>query len=275
MGRLADLLSSGARVLWIEGTAYAERLLAGGNVPWGDVADFVAWHRKAQALLRSDVVSLCVAPIAEAWRQADGALAAEMRVRKRTIAPLKMLLGSESLRVHISAILRGLRASYGNAPLALVVPSPRRWVGDAYASVHGNMPEVGKDEVDAAAMYIANFLSAFADSGIDVLLLEESADSAPAHASEITWYQAVLNVASHYRWECGLHIPVWRDMAGAEGIDFCIAPEPVAGLPTGLALGESWRTGPTPEAPQGGFRYVEIPVDAVPEATLERLASLR
>jgi hypothetical protein len=275
MGRLVDLLSSGKPLLWIEATAYAERLLAGGHAPWRDVAEFVAWHRKAQALLESNVVSLPVAPIGEAWRQADRDLAAAMAAKKRISAPLKVLLASLSLRAHIAEILRALRASYVSTPLALVVPSPRRWVGDAYASVYGEMPDVGEEETDEAAMYAADFLRAFGESRIDVLLLEESAASAPDDASQIRWYQPVLNVASHYRWDCGLRLPVWRDLAGANGIDFCIAPAPVAGLPTGLSLGESWRTGRAPDAPPSGFRYIEIPVDTLPEATLEGLAALR
>ena len=125
MGRLADLLSSGKRPLWIEATAYAERLMSNGSVPWLDVAEVVAWHRKAQGLLKSDVVALPVRPIAEAWSKSDSELAEEMSAKNRTTAPLKILLASESLRAHIVEILKGLRASYGSNPLALVVPSAR------------------------------------------------------------------------------------------------------------------------------------------------------
>ncbi len=276
MGRLAELLSSGKRVLWIEATAYAERLMANGKVPWCDVAEVVAWHRKAQGLLRSDIVSLPVGPIAEAWRQADRGLAEEMSAKKRTTAPLKILLASESLRAHIGEILKGLRASYGSNPLALVVSSPRRWVGDAYLAAHGETAEVGEDEADGAAMYVADFLRAFGESGIDLLLLEESEQSAPANAAEIKWYQSVFNIAAHYRWESGLRIPVQRDIAGAAGIDFCITAQPVNGLPTGLAVDAVfWQGGSAPAVSAGGFLYAEIPVDAVPETTLERLAVLR
>ena len=50
----------------------------------------------------------------------------------------------------------------------------------------------------------------------------------------------------------------------------------VNGLATGIAVcGEAWSGGGVPEVPDGGFRYVEIPVDAVPEAALERLSALR
>ncbi|MCK9284668.1 MAG: hypothetical protein M0P39_10335 [Rhodocyclaceae bacterium] len=276
MGRLADLLSSGKRPLWIEATAYAERLMSNGAVPWLDVAEVVAWHRKGQGLLKSDVVSLPIARIAEAWRQADSELAEEMSAKKRATVPLKILLASESLRAHIVEILKGLRASYGSNPLALVVPSPRRWVGDAYAAAHGEAPEVGEDEADGAAMYLADFLRTFGESGVDVVLLEESEQTAPANAVEIKWYQSVFNIAAHYRWECGLRIPVQRDIAGAEGLDFCVAPETVAGIPTGVAIASAfWQAGSAPTVAAGGFIFAEIPVDAVPETTLERLALLR
>ena len=276
MGRLADLLASGKPVLWIEATAYAERLMSNGKVPWCNAAEVVAWHRKAQGLLKSDIVALPLAAVAEAWRQADEELAAEMGEKKRTTAPLKILLACEPLRAHIVEILKGLRASYGSNPLALVVPSPRRWVGDAYAAAHGEMPEVGEDEADGAAMYVADFLRAFGESGIDLLLLEETAETAPASAAEIKWYQSVFNIAAHYRWESGLRIPVPHNIVGAEGINFCIGPEAVAGLTTGLALSAAaWQSGEVPALPQGGFRFVEVPVDSVPETTLERLALLR
>lgn len=276
MGRLADLLSAGKQPLWIEATAYAERLMAGGAVPWLDAAEVVAWHRKTQGLLKSDVLALPVAPIAEAWFRADADLAEEMAGKTRALAPLKILLACEPLRAHIAEILSGLRASYATQPLALVVPSPRRWVADAYALAHGETPEVGEDEADGAAMYVADFLRAFGESGLDLLVLDESAESAPASAGEVKWYQSVLNIAAHYRWECGLRLPVARDLAGVEGIQFCIAPRAVPGIPGGVATDAGfWRGESRPDVPAGGFAYAEVPADGAPEKVLEQLASLR
>jgi len=199
-----------------------------------------------------------------------------MSAKKRVTAPLKILLASEPLRAHLVEILKGLRASYGSSPLALVVPSPRRWVGDAYVAAHGEAAEVGEDEADGASMYVADFLRTFGESGIDVLLLDESEQSAPASPAEVKWYQSVFNIAAHYRWECGLRVPVQREISSAEGIDFCIAPQEVDGLPTGVAIAaDFWKGGNAPTAPAGGFLFAEIPVDAVPETILERLALLR
>lgn len=276
MGRLADLIAAGTTPLWIESTAYAQRLLAGGNVAWGDAAEVVAWHRKAQGLVRSDVVSLSLTPIVSAWFESDGELAEEMRAKKRATAPLKVLLASDGLRNHIAEIVKGLRTSYANAPLALVIQSPRRWVAHAYALAHHETLAVGEDEADSAAMYIADFLRSFGELGVDVLLLEESAESLPASAGEIAWYQPVFNIAAHYRWECGIHLPAASDIGGAEGLNFCIAPQAIDGLTNGIGTGgdASLGSGPVP-VPAGGFRYIEIPENAQPEATLERLAALR
>ena len=276
MGRLIDLLAAGKTPLWIDGSTYAEHLMANGAVPWCDVAEVVAWHRKAQGLLRSDVVALPIAAMATAWQAADSTLDAEMRAKKRTTAPLRALLASESLRAHLVEILRGLRASYSDLPLALVVPSPRNWVGIAYAAAHGEVPEVGEDEADGAAMYMADFLRAFGESGVDVLLLVETEQTTPADAAQVAWYQSVLNIAGHYRWDCGLRQATASNIAGAEGLDFCIAADATSGPRSGIAIaGERWSSGEVPAVPEGGFRFVEVPADAVPESVLERLATLR
>lgn len=273
MNRLAELLASGKPVLWIEATAYAERLLAGGAVPWLDAAEVVAWHRKAQGLLKSDVVVLPLAPIMKSWVAHDEELAEAMAAKKRAVAPLKTLLASDALREHVGEILQGLRASYRNQPLALALPSPRRWVADAFLAAHGEPVDVGDELADDAAMYVADFLRSFGDAELDVLLLEEG--EAPATSGALEAYRAVFNLAAHYRWECGLRCPGPFDLA-ADGLAFCIAPKATAGVPTGLALAPPfWRGERPPEVPPGGFRFVEIPADAAPETTLERLATLR
>ena len=115
MARLADLLASGKPVLWIEATAYAERLMANGKVSWCNAAEVVAWHRKAQGLLKSDIVALPLASVAEAWRQADEELAAEMAGKKRATAPLKILLASEPLRARNMSLMASRRA-LGSVP---------------------------------------------------------------------------------------------------------------------------------------------------------------
>ena len=268
-----QLSSAKGKVLWLDYTDYAGKLLAGGAVPWLDVGALVAWQRKAQGLLKSDVVALPLAPLCAAWLKKNPALAAAMAEKKRAPYPLKTLLADAPLRAHIAELLAGLRASFAGVTLALVIPSPRQWVALAYAQAHGGAEvEAGADETDTAAMYLADFLRAFGESGVDVLLLEESERSEPASSDELEWYRPVLNVAAHYRWVAGLRLPLAKH--GVGGIDFIIAPRKLNGAHAGIALAPDFWKGAAAEGGDG-FRYAVIPADAKPETVLDRLAVLR
>lgn len=276
MATLTGRITAGGRGLWLDYGAYAARLLANGAVPWLDADAAGAWVRKAQGLLKSDVVMLPVAAVVEQWLRAHPDLVAAMGAKRRTVYALRTLLADDGLREHLAALARVLRSSLSGTPLVLALPSPRLWVGQAFAQAHaGESAEVDADAVDGAAAYIADFLRGFADSGLDGLLLEESADTEPASAADLQLYQAVLNVAAHYRWELGLRLPQGR-FGGGAGPAFALAPVALPGLVTGLRLpAEFWDGGAAPGCPAGGFRFGEIPAAAQPEAVLERLAALR
>jgi hypothetical protein len=279
MSAFKRLLSSGAPALWLDYADYAGRLLAGGKIPWLDVAALIAWYRKAQGLLKSNVVALPLAPLIEAWLGQHGELLEAMRQKRRVPAPLKTLLADEGLRGHVAETLRGLRASMASVPLALVLASPRLWVSEAYLQAFGadSGPEVGADEADSAAVYIADFLRAFGDAGVDVLLLQESAATEPKDAEELECYRSVLNVSAHYRWACGLQVPA--AVAGevlAKNLDFVIAPLALPGIVNGLMVDAGYWSGQSaPAAPGGGFRFARIPPDIQPETALDRLGALR
>jgi hypothetical protein len=277
MATLTERITAGGRGLWLDYGAYAGRLLANGAVPWLDADAAGAWVRKAQGLLKSDVVMLPLAAVVEPWLRAHPDLVAAMGAKRRTVYALRTLLADAGLRDHLAALARVLRSSLPGAPLVLALPSPRLWVGQAFAQAHaGEAAEVDADAVDSAAAYIADFLRGFAESGLDGLLLEESADTEPASAADLHLYQAVLNVAGHYRWELGLRLPQGRYAGGGTGLAFALAPAPVPGLATGLRLpAEFWDGAAAPACPAGGFRFGEIPAAAQPEAVLERLAALR
>ena len=276
---LDNVAASSRPPLWLDYTAYAGRLLAGNDIPWLDVSALVAWQRKAQGLLKSDVVGLPVAPLVEAWLQQHPELAAAMGEKRRALFPLKTLLADAALRAHLVEALSGLRSCFQKMPLALVVPSPRNWVALAYAQALGSAAdiEIGADETDGAAMYIADFLRAFGDSGVDVLLLEETPESEPADEAEIEWYRPLLNICEHYRWDCGLRLPQAKNDPGhVAGVGFVIAPRALAGAVAGLSVApDFWSAGVAPDCPQGTFRFAEIPAEANPEAVLDRLAALR
>lgn len=249
---LRERVAGGPRLLWLDYTDYAGTLLAGGRVPWLDVGALLAWQRKAQALLRSDVVALPVGAVAAAWLGAHPALAAAMAAKSRTVFALKALLADEALRSHMRELAEGLRAGFESAPLALVCAAPRAWAGHAYLQAHGRQAEIDDDAADSAAVQVADFLRVFGESGIDVLMIEESDGGAEE--------QPVLNVAAHYRWEV-----VRRD---AEALRFDDIATP--------AIPETYWNGGAVQVPgNGGLQYARIPADAQPEAVLDRLARLR
>ena len=277
MGRFAESLAAGCRPLWVDATAYAGRLLAGGHPPWRDVPAAVAWHRDTQALIKSDVVALLVAPVAQAWYDSDRELSASMRAKRRVTGPIKALLAHDSLRRHLVELVEALRGSYREQPLALALPSPRRWVAEAYRIAFDERPELGEDEIDTDAMYLADFLRIFAESRLDIVLFEESADDEPHGPEEVEWYRSAINLAAHYGWDVGNYLPAAAHYrGGGSALAFLIAPRVFPGPPVGLVVPKQWwQYGPLPECPAQGFRFTEVPIDAEPETVLERLAAWR
>lgn len=280
MAGLLELLSSSGRPpVWLDYVDYAGALLARGKIPWLDVTAYVAWQRQAQGLLKSDVVPVPLEPAVAAWLAVHPELTEAMGAKKRTVAALRTLLADEALRGHLVDLTKTVRVTMGGKPMALCLPSPRRWVALAYAQAFpdSEAPEVSDDDADSASVYMADFLRLFGEAGVDVLLLEEAAGSEPASAEALKLYQSVLNVGAHYRWQLGLALPVAASLADTAGsVAFSIAPKAIGGGPTGLWLPDAFWTGteaPTP--PAGGFRYARIPADAKPETVLERLATLR
>lgn len=278
MPTLTERIAAGGRGLWLDYSAYAGRLLANGTVPWLDVDAASGWVRKAQSLLRSDVVVLPLGEVAASWLEANPDLVKAMGAKRRTVFPLKTLLADEALRAHLVELARVLRSSFTKLPLVLSLPSPRLWLAQAYAqALPGEAAEIDADAVDSAAAYMADFLRAFAECGVDGLVLEESAESEPQTAEDQRLYQPVFNVAAHYRWDVGLRLPPGsRCAAGKDGLAFLLAPRGQDGLPVGIRVPQGFWSGEAPpECLLGGFRYAEIPADAKPESVLDRLAALR
>jgi hypothetical protein len=279
MSRLLDRVASaasGSGLLWLDANDYASALLANGAPPWLDVAATLAWQRKAQGLLRSDVVSLPLAVVIDAWLAQNPALRTAMAAKSRLLAPLKVLLADEALRAHLAEMVRGMRAGFGDSVLALLIPSPRYWPALSYAQAFGaDQPaEVTADDADAASVYIADFLRGFGDAGVDALLLDEIAASVPSCDDDLSCYGAVINVARNYRWDIGLLQPAVGNYDAAS-VDFVIAPEAQPGAPiAALLLPTSiWQGG---NASAASLRYLGVPATGLqPEAVLERLSALR
>jgi hypothetical protein len=263
--------------LWLDDTAYSTRLFGHDPESWLDVGGVIAFRRKAVALLRPDVIVLPVDVVVSALMRKNPELL--MGVKMRAIAPLRRLLADQDLRGVLVDLAHALRSAFPASTLALVMPSPRRWVGDAYRAAFGDSSDitVGQEETDSSAVYVAEFLSSFGDAGADCVLLVESADSEPTSAAEIGWYQPVINLAKHYRWDLGIYLPTADSFSGeVSGVDFVVAPRALAGVPAGAITPlEFWAGADARAVPPGGFRFARIPPDAIPEQVLERLTVLR
>lgn len=274
MSGFLSRMARAPRMLWIDADAYAGRLLAHDAVPWTDAAALVAWHRQAMALVKGDVAVLRVAPVAAAWFAADAGLRETMRERRRPLSPLRQLLACEPLRGHLAEVLAGLRFNSAGVPLALVLPSPRDWLVQAFQTAHGELPQIDADDVEAAATYIADFLRSFASVGIDVLMLELPDDEELASASAAEVWQPLRNLASHYAWAMGLRLANAAATAPST-LDFAIASTPLPGLKTGLWLSPAdWESGKRIDA-TAAFVYCQVPPRLRPEAVLERIAGWR
>lgn len=280
MAALIERMRNATRpVLWLDDAAYSTRLLGCGAAVWLDPAALIAFRRKATGLLRPDVIVLPVAEVVAAWLQTNAGLRGSMAAKKRSVAPLRTLLADEGLRATLVELAAAMRSAFPASPLALSLPSPRKWVNQAYrAAFEGSAGvAVAAEEADAAAVYVAEFLRSFGQAGVDSVLLEESAEAEPASAAEIDWYRPVINLAGHYRWDLGVHLPVAAAFSGEmQGADYVIAPRAFAGVPGGIATPpEFWSGADAPALAGGGFRFASIPPDAVPEQVLDRLAVLR
>jgi hypothetical protein len=276
---LEQVAASDHKLLWLDDADYSATLLAGGAAPWLEATAYVAWRRKAQSLLSSNVIAIPVARIFSAWLATDAQLRAASGAKTRANFPLKTMLAAADLRRHLAEIIVGLRSSFPRLAVALVCPSPRAWVSDAYHWAFGDAAqiEVGEEEVDAATLHSADFLREFGGSGIDTVLLEESAQSEPATTAEIEWYRSVLNVGAHYRWDMGLRLPGDR-FAGDDpaGFSYIVGPKPFGAPCFGRVIAdEFWRGDDPDHSLPYDFRFSRIPSEIKPEVVLDRLALLR
>jgi hypothetical protein len=269
VGRLAERVGAEGSVVWVDYIDYAGSLLAPGGIAWTDETALVALYRKAQGLLDSDVMVLPLWRLASASIAGTPELRAQMCAKTRATHPLRCLLASEKLRTSCRNVAQALRTIYPGAILALSVPSPRLGVLLARRDALGKESEisdVGAEEVDSAAPYMADFLRVFGDVDIDVLLLHESPETHPSQAGEIEWYRPVLNVAAHYRWDVGLQLAHSGEVPDEGCVDFVVREQPETQPlePTVVSLGQ--RT---------SFLYLRVPPGSAPEATLERLRAIR
>ena len=275
MARLLERLTAAERCVWLDDRAYAERLLAAGKQPCLAVSDYVAFRTQASSLLHSDVLPLPVGPICAAWLDAHPELLERMGQKQRVGAPLRAMLGDPALRDHLVAIARALGQALGDKPLVLELPAPRTWIDVTHARCGLAALEVDQAGAEKAAVYVAEFLRAFAECYIDGIVLVEDASQATLTAQRVTCYQPVLNIAEHYRWTVGVRVADGVCLnALPDGVAFVIAATQIASLPTVRSLPHSIWSDPVLPADVGGCVYAELPVSAEPARVLETIDAL-
>ena len=254
--------------LWIDAWAYGKALLArGGEPPWGDVGELVAYHRQLQSLVGSDIVVVELESFYHSWLQQSPGLLAAMAAKKRLGYALRTLLANTAAREHLHEIVDALAGLYPDRPVLLALPSPKHWMAIAYCQAHAlNEVEVSWDDAESASMYIADYLRSLADCDISGLVLRDS--EGPSTDEEVARYQPVLNVADHYRWQVVLDGCSQGYQSGSgQGVSFCLGDSSGNSGCRKASL-DAWQSGATENS---AFLYLTIPVDAVPESVLEWL----
>ena len=281
-GRLLETLRGAdpkRRPIWLDAVDYGRQvILRGAALPWGDTAAFIAFEREIHALLQADIAAFDVAAFYDDYLRSHDDLRSSMAGNRRPGFALKTLLAAPGPREGQLGSLRGMRTSFSARPLVLVIPSPQRWIGTAHGAANGiKTIDVSLDDAESGAVYVADFLSHFADAGIDGVLLVEPPGSAFDVNEQLDAYQPIVNVATHYRWDLGIRAFGARYTASnIDRLAYGISDgTPLAPVHAAVLAPDYWQGGEPPPAGHATFYYGRIPTDAVPELVLQQLDRLR
>jgi hypothetical protein len=279
-------------MIWLDYIAYANRLFAGGKPElWQDPYLLITVYSQAQGLLRSDVIHIPVNKVYESWLEANSA-EIEKWMGKRTTFVLKKMIALEEPRNILLEVLRGLTQMNSDAkPFALSLGSPQQWLQWISRIVRpSEEPTISNDDVESAAMYLADYLRIYSTAGISAIVMEETDNLISEISERIEFYQPILNLASHYQWSVGFSFPGEANnyLVSEKKVDFTLFGESqITSLlpfwekkaPIGGGLNHSfWMFNGEErgsEFPVQGLLFGTIPEDANPELVLEKLKELR
>jgi hypothetical protein len=269
--------SGRARPTWFDAAAYGRaRLLGGGDVPWASPAELSSFFAKIGGMFRSDAILVDLADLLAQRTAADQQLRAAMAARSRPGYALRTLLADEQARGTAAEAVRVLAATSGPIPLVLTVPTPGRWLVAA-AQQAGSDPEPpDAAQAETAAIYSADFLRMFADTGVDGLLLDEGR----VPAGELIHpeaYRPVLNVADYYQWPVLIQTDAAAAWPHGPVPDIALwlgsaAPSQPAGRWGVVADADFWE-GADPSA-GADLVLAAVPAEADPEAVMKRVRAL-
>ena len=250
---------------------YAAHLFGAGAVPWADDAQFIAFARKANALLKPDRLVVPLVDWAKAVIGAMPELAKRAAERSRTPYPLKTFLGEPALKARLSEFGQAIVGVLPASSVSFHLGVSDDWLNLAYQAAHARAPDaIDEDVREQAGAILAGFLPALAGLQFDGLLL--GAEDAVADRAFFESQTPILNLSSHYRWSVGLVCKA-LDASLRPGIDWVAQPSGDAGS-SGLVIAASaWADlEPLTEA---RLYFARIPSNANPEMVLARLARIK
>ena len=280
---LVNYLSAGEGTpkLWIDFNAYTKKLLlAEGENPWANPASYMSFYGQAHGLVNADVVVIDIWDLFHHWMLEDEEAIPSMAGKKRITVAAKAMLEAYAPRELLAEVLTAISNNYGDSvPIVLVMPSPRSLL--IKANKAANTVDVAPEEahIDTASMYVADYLRYFSEVNLSGILLREVPESMPESAKELSWYQPIYNVAKHYRWSVGIHLPFSDTSFNVpEDVNFSIVPSTcsVSDSSCGKDISKAlWKSMSTVPPVGNGFNYLTIPEETTPELVLDTLSNLR
>lgn len=284
------MLKFGSGKVWIDFLPYANRLFAAGrNDLWNNADTFISVFSQGQGLLRSDVLSIPVLPFYQARLDQDADLTQSWSGKRAAFALKKMLAWSEPQTI-IRDILTGLQHLYqGAKPVVLLLPSPQKWLQWLHPMVRpGQELSLAEDDIEAASMYLAEFLRGLSSFGLSSVVMEEQDQPVFRIDQALSLYRPVLNLAKHYQWSTGVLLEEAFQVGSGmiKDFDFTLIKNSdmsalttfwEKGCPIGGGLNRNFWSGQPvlTELAHTKLFYGEVPEDAEPETVLSQLKWLR
>jgi len=280
---LVNYLSAGEGTpkLWIDFNAYTKKLLlAEGENPWANPASYMSFYGQAHGLVNADVVVIDIWDLFHHWMLEDEEAIPSMAGKKRITVAAKAMLEAYGPRELLAEVLTAISNNYGDSvPIVLVMPSPRSLLIKANKAANAVDVEPEEAHIDTASMYVADYLRYFSEVNLSGILLREVPESMPESAKELSWYQPIYNVAKHYRWSVGIHLPFSDTSFNVpEDVNFSIVPSTcsVSDSSCGKDISKAlWKSMSTVPPVGNGFNYLTIPEETTPELVLDTLSNLR
>lgn len=174
---------------------------------WSNEDTYISIFSQGQSLIKSDVLSISIHNFYRTWLSNNMDLLQDYAEKKTTFI-LKKILATDEPKGVIKKVLSGIENLYnGSKPVALVVPSPQMWLTWLYSNIRPDeVPSLGENEIEATAMYLAEYLREYSSNGLSTIVLEEDDRSSVASSEMLALYKPVINIARHYQWSTGLLI---------------------------------------------------------------------